>query len=468
MAGTRPSDIRVVETEAYFERARPRGAFAFGGTVAGELTFCHVRARVENRQGQRADGWGAILLSHPWAFPGDGVPAAVKDEIMRQTVTEIARRATDNRAFAHPIDHFRDLEPAITATGERVSRRLGASESLPALGALVCASPLDAAIHDAFGRANGISTYDGYGSAHCGHDLARYLGPALRGRYVADLLRPDPAPRVPVAHTVGGLDPLTPADAGADDVSDGLPRVLTEWIARDGVRAFKIKLHGADAGADLARVRGVHGIATEMLGIAPEQIHLSIDLNEQCDSAGYPLELLQRLRRDAPATFAALRYVEQPAPRDLTTFPIDLTPVAALKPVVLDEGLTGLPELERAQSLGWSGIALKTCKCQSLMLLALARAQAAGLLVTVQDLSNPGLALLQSAGLAARLPVLTPLEANARQFYPAASAPEAAVHAGITGVHDGEIGTASLHGAGLGYQIERIDRAIFRPDAVTR
>ena len=462
MAETRPSDIRVVETEVVFERAQPRGAFAFGGVVAGELTFCHVRTRVENRRGQRADGWGAILLSFPWAWPGDGGDAAVKDEVMRQTVAALARRAEDLREFAHPIDHFRTLEPELTAIGERVSRQHGAASSMPVLGALVCASPLDAAIHDAFGRANGIATWGGYGPDHCGHDLSSYLGPAFGGRYAADFLRPSPAPRVPVAHTVGGLDPLTREEVGEGAIADGLPNALTEWIARDGVHAFKVKLHGADLAADLDRVCGVHKVAIETLDVAPAAIHLSIDLNEQCADAAYPLELLQRLERDEPATFAALRYVEQPTSRDLASSPVDLAPVAALRPVVLDEGLTSLATLDRARALGWNGIALKTCKCQSLMLLALAQGAASGMLVTVQDLSNPGLALLQSVGLAARLPVLSPLEANARQYYPTGSAPEVAVHPGITTVNGGEIETGSLRGTGFGYQIERIDRPCFR------
>lgn len=465
MAETRQSDIRVVETELFFDQAQPRGSFAFGAVIAGELTFCHARVRVENRRGQVADGWGAILLSYPWAYPGDGVPAAVKDEIMRRTAAAIARRATDLRDHAHPIDHFRSLEPELTPIGAHVSRELEAAVPLPALGALVCASPLDAALHDAFGRVNGIPTWAGYGSDFCAHDLASYLGPEFRGRYVADYLRTSPAPAVPVAHTVGGLDPLRPEDVGPDAIADELPQSLSGWIARDGVRAFKIKLHGHDLDGDLARTRDVHRVATETLGVAPEQIHLSIDLNEQCDDAAYPLALLQHLQREAPATFAALQYVEQPAPRGLEAAPVDLSPVAALKPVVLDEGLTSLATLDRARTLGWTGIALKTCKCQSLMLLALARAAPAGMLVTVQDLSNPGLALLQAVGLAAHLPDLSPLEANARQFYPSASAPEAKVHPAITTIHDGEIATASLSGPGFGYQIERIERTCFRQHA---
>lgn len=364
---------------------------------------------------------------------------------MRQEVERLCRRAADLREFAHPIDLFAGLD------GE-------AAPELPRLAALVCAAPLDAALHDAFGNVNGIATYDGYGPDHCAFDLSRYLGEEYRGRYVRDFLRRTPLPRVVIAHTVGGLDPLRASDVSADAADDGLPHALEGWIARDGVRAFKVKLLGRDLGWDLDRLIAVHRVAREAVGDATAPIHLSVDLNEQCVSAEYPDAYLRRLREIAPETYAALSYVEQLAPRDLGDDAFDLSAVSALKPVVLDEGLTSIAALDRAEALGWSGIALKTCKCQSLMLLALARATEAAMLVTVQDLSNPGLALLQSVGLAARMTSPSPLEANARQYFPEASAPEAAIHPGVFGVHNGTVSTEALSGSGLGYRFGDVRR----------
>jgi hypothetical protein len=95
------------------------------------------------------------------------------------------------------------------------------------------------------------------------------------------------------------------------------------------------------------------------------------------------------------------------------------------------------------------------------MLLALAKANQANLHVSVQDLTNPGIALLQSVGLAARLQLTRPIETNARQYYPDTSAPEATVFPGIYTAHDGEVSTVGLDGPGLGYQLDRIPRDIF-------
>lgn len=463
-SATRASDIRVLEAQPFFSHERPRAAFSFGNAVAGDLTLCHVRVRVENRRGRVSDGWGAIFLSHPWAFPTTEVEASTKDQLMRRVVERVCKRVADHQAYAHPIDIFHELQGELETLATQASRELAVTASLPALADLVCVAAVDAALHDGFGRVNGICTYDGYGAEHCASDLSKYLGSEFRGRYVGDFLRKTPMRCVPVSHTVGGLDPLRANEVALGAPGDGLPQALDQWISRDGLRAFKVKLHGADIARDLDRLIAVHRVAQGVLDDLSKEIHLSVDLNEQCPSSDYPLEYLRRLRESEPGTFNSLRYIEQPTPRNLDATSVDVTPVAALKPVVLDEGLTSLGALERSRALGWTGIALKTCKCQSLMLLALACASDAGLMMTVQDLSNPGLALIQSVGTAARLPTPSPMEANARQYYPDASVPESAVHPGINQTRDGVVCTETLRGDGFGYQIERIDRPIFRPE----
>lgn len=64
-------------------------------------------------------------------------------------------------------------------------------------------------------------------------------------------------------------------------------------------------------------------------------------------------------------------------------------------------------------------------------LLSLCWARAHGMTLMVQDLTNPMLALIPHAALAAHAGTVCGLECNAAQFYPAASVPEAAVHPGL-------------------------------------
>src|SRR6185369_5091130 len=106
MAPGLPTDIQVLEAQAYFQAAEPRGGFKFGNVVAGDLTLCHVRVRVANRRGAVADGWGAIFLSHYWAYPDPAVTPATKDALMRRVVGAICARVSEYRDFAHPLAIF--------------------------------------------------------------------------------------------------------------------------------------------------------------------------------------------------------------------------------------------------------------------------------------------------------------------------------------------------------------------------
>jgi hypothetical protein len=67
----------------------------------------------------------------------------------------------------------------------------------------------------------------------------------------------------------------------------------------------------------------------------------------------------------------------------------------------------------------------------------------------VQDLTCPGASLIQSAGLAAHVPGVAAIEANARQFCPAANRPWEAKFPGVFRVRDGRVHTGELNGVGL-------------------
>jgi len=434
---------RVVAVDTYFSTERPSAAFGFGGSAIGDLTLAHVRVRLEGRDGRNAEGWGAIFLSHPWAYPGADRTAVEKDRQMRDFLDDMAHATLDNGSFGHPLDHFLAMEPDLAKPG------------MPRLAALVAISPLDAAIHDAYGALHGVSSYATLGPDFVSWDLSHVLGPAFAGRHVSDYVRTNPAPSMPIAHTVGTADPLTAAER------TGAYPSLVEWIARDGVSRFKVKLKGKDLAWDIARLRQVHEAARETIA-AGDTVQLFADLNEQGPSLDYLTALLDGLAEASPAARAALLSLEQPSSRDLDTNAIDLHAVSARIPVVLDEGLTSLAAIDRAVALGWNAVALKTCKTHSLMLLALAKATALGLDVSVQDLTNPGIALLHSAGLAARLPKPAPLESNQRQYFPHTSMPEATRYPEIFAVRGGTIPTGILDGPGLGYgDLTAIPRDIF-------
>ena len=459
------SDNRILEIEPYFSDEKAREPLKFGAQVMDKVTFCHVRVRVENRQGKIADGWGAIFLSDFWAFPTPRIEHETRDVVMRRVTQTLCKRLADYKTWAHPLDIFWAIEPELAKISTAICDEMKLPEHMPFLGALVCASPIDAAIHDAFGNVNGISSYAGYSQDFVSHDLSAYLGERFRGKYLSDFVRAEFSPIVPVFHLVGGLDKLRASDVSANALKDGRPNSLDEWIERDGVYCLKVKLRGTDLEWDIQRTIDVYRIASEILTRQGQtQLFMSADTNEQCESPAYIVDYLRRLKEREPRAYDALLYVEQPTERDLTAHRFDMREIAKLKPVILDESLIGFKEMDLALELGWSGVALKTCKCHSMALLTAARCQVANIPYTIQDLTNPGLSLLHSVGLGARLNPMMGVEANSRQYYPDTSIPESTVHPDIVRVKNGVAHTSSLRGNGLGYQVNQINRKNFGKD----
>jgi L-alanine-DL-glutamate epimerase-like enolase superfamily enzyme len=456
------SDIRVREVQPFFSYEKCRVPLKFGAVIMDELSYCHVRVEVENKAGAVACGWGSIFLAHMWAFPTKNITPQKKDEAMKEIVTEFSKKVASYSSFAHPIDIFLTLEPELMRITREVSQRFALPEEMPPLAALVCASPIDAALHDAFGNVNKISSYDGYNAEFMKHDLSHYLGKEFKGLYISDFLKKDYAPRVPVFHLVGGLDKLRESEITPDDPNDGLPVSLDQWVRRDKLICLKIKLRGNDLEWDVTRTREVVNVAHEVQAeYGRDELYFSADTNEQCESPEYIVEYLMKLKEASPKAFQELLYVEQPTERELRRHSFNMREIAKIKPVIIDESLVSLEDFDLALKLGWSGVALKTCKGHSKALLYAARAEKLGIPYTIQDLTNPGLSLIHSVGLGARLNPMKGVESNSCQFFPQISDPEARVHPNIFTRRDGYVSTESIKGYGLGYQIERIEREIF-------
>ena len=60
----------------------------------------------------------------------------------------------------------------------------GLAESMPRLAQLVAASPLEAAIHDAYGKTLGANSYNLLGPEFVNCDLATYLTPEFAGEHL--------------------------------------------------------------------------------------------------------------------------------------------------------------------------------------------------------------------------------------------------------------------------------------------
>ena len=457
------TDIRVLGVETFKVPTECRTPLKFGAVVVDALPIGYAKATVENRAGGRATGWGAMFLMDLWAWPVSRAPHEARNRAMCDLLDGYAACVASRGGFAHPLEIFCETEPALAELARDASRAHTPGDAMPFLGALVSASPVDHALHDAFGKAAGIDSYGGYGPAHMGFDLSRYLGGAFKGAYPADSLRPAYQAAVPVFHLVGGLDVLREADVAGDAPGDGVPNSLEGWIERDGVFCLKVKLRGRDLAWDVERTLEVSRIYQEVRAARrpalPARPHLTADTNEQCESPDYVLEYLAKVKERSGRVFDEILYIEQPTERDLGAHRFDMRPLSKVKPVLIDESLTGVEDFKLAMELGWSGVALKSCKCLSADLLFVPMAARAGIPYAVQDLTNPSIALVEAVGLAARTHTIMGVEANSRQFFPAANAAAARVHPGVCEVRDGYAHTESVRGPGLGLRMDEIELA---------
>ena len=458
---SKSTDITVQSATLYFLPVQTRVPLKFGHETLTEVTCARACVTVVGRDGRTAQGWGETPLNVQWAWPGD-LPYAERHDEMKAFCRRIVRalhnfHAEPGHAFelGHELVHH--VLPDLL---QSVNQRRKAAP-MPWLAALICGSAFDIAIHDAYGVLHGVPTWETYNARWMTHDLAHYLSPApdskvsFKGRYPADFFQ-TPAPEsLPAWHLVGGKDWIDETEVDATAPQDGYPYLLRDWIRRDGLKCLKVKLRGNDPAWDRARVQQVGQIA-----IDEGCEWLSLDFNGTCDDVAYVNDLLDELLREHPRIYGMVLYVEQPFPYELEQHPIDVHSCAARKPLFLDESAHDWHMVRLGRSLGWSSVALKTCKTQTGALLSLCWARAHGMTLMVQDLTNPMLAQIPHVLLAAHAGTIMGVETNAMQFYPEASAAEAVVHPGLYRRQHGRIALDSLQGPGFGYRLAEIQRVL--------
>jgi L-alanine-DL-glutamate epimerase-like enolase superfamily enzyme len=447
----KPTDIRIESVAHHYEDFLYRTPIKFGGTALDRVTLVNVECSVRTVGGKTGRGFGSMPLGNVWSFPSRALDYDATLAAMKALVERIGRIIGGCTEVGHPIDLAWTLEPEYHKAATEVTAELHLAEPIPPLCTLVAASAFDAALHDAFGKIHGLNCYHTYGPDFLSHNLGHYIGREFAGETLKQYLASTPQPRMPLYHLIGALDAIESSDI-RQRLDDGLPETLPEWIRYNGLTHLKIKLNGDDLGWDVDRVARIDRVTAETQqerGV--EAWWYSLDFNERCRNVGYLLEFLAKVREQAPRAFERIAYIEQPTARDLAAHRDNVMHDASrLKPVVIDESLLDLESLRLAREMGYTGAALKACKGQSQSLILAAAARKYGLFLCVQDLTCPGASLIQSAGLAAHVPGVTAIEANARQYVPAANRPWEERFPGIFRVTDGTMETACLTGLGLG------------------
>lgn len=446
------TDIQCLGTELYFLPVRTRVPLKFGHEVTTSVTCVRAKVTVRDGAGRIAAGWGETPMSVQWVWPS-ALPYEERHQALLAFCKKLAQAWANFDAKGHPLSvGYRFQCECLPELLKEENAARGEGRKIPWLAALVCCSPLDIAFHDAFGIVHGKPIYETYNDAYMNEDLAAFLKPAenakvdFRGKYPGDFLVRERPDTLPAWHLVGGLDPVRVSEMPEHPPADGYPVLLRDWIQRDGLKCLKIKLKGNDLAADIRRTVDVGQLAIET-GVD----WLSTDFNCTVQDPAYVNEILDRLLADQPRIYGMILYVEQPFPYEIEEHPIDVHSVSARKPLFMDESAHDWHMVKLGRELGWTGVALKTCKTQTGAILSACFARAHGMTLMVQDLTNPMLAMIPHALLAAHVGTIMGVETNAPQFYPDASAHEAAAHPDLYRRRNGRIDLTTLTGAGFGY-----------------
>ena len=256
---------------------------------------------------------------------------------------------------------------------------------------------------------------------------------------------------MPLYHLVGALDPIEESDI-EHRLNDGLPETLPEWIRANGLTHIKIKLNGSDLAWDVDRVVRVDRVATAAQAARGATAWVySLDFNERCPNVDYLLDFLDQIKQQTPAGFARIQYIEQPTARDLKCQPRQRhargreaqaggdrriadrlrEPDAGARDGLLGRGAEGVQGPDAGAAAWAPPCSITSCSCACRTSPARARRWS----------TRPGLA--------AHVKTVAAIEANSRQYVPAANAKWDKRYPGLFVIKDGTVDTSALTGPGL-------------------
>jgi hypothetical protein len=299
-ASRKKSDVRIEHISFGYDEDIFRAPVGFAGAVVDRATRVTVKCSVRTARGKVAHGFGSMPFNHTFSFPSKKLTNEAKNDAMKALAAELAKVTGSHQDFAHPIEINWDLAPLYVKAASEVSERLHLADPIPKLCALVTAAAFDAAIHDAFGKANGMNCFDTYGPDFMNYDLSRYLGEDYKGRYPRDYLLRQHKPRMTLCHLVSAVDPIEEFE-NKTPLKDGLPETLSEWINYNGLLEFKIKVNGTDLKWDVERVTHIDNVTTqtqEKRGVK-DWAYL-LDFNEKCPNVDYFIQFCRQLKEKMP------------------------------------------------------------------------------------------------------------------------------------------------------------------------
>lgn len=425
--------------------------------------LCHVRLTLRDDQGNETFGCAADRLSVRWLDKRPGRTTGLKRRELAALIRYASELYLKSPRFETPFEKWRELHPAIIRAGRDRKQELLTSSFASAL--------LERAVLDGVCRLAGKALFEMLRDDELGFRPAE-LHPVLENLDFGAILPRVPVTKINIRHTVGVFDPLTDEDwPAAKRLNDGLPETLSDYIAKDGIRFFKVKISG-DIDADLRRLSRLW----EILPFEREPA-ITLDANEAFEDLEQFATFVKKLESTNLGLFQHILYIEQPLPRRLAMDDSAVKWIWELrkhKPLIIDESDGFVDAYRRALEIGYAGTSHKNCKgvFKSLANLALAAHFSTDreTLLSAEDLQNLPVVPLQQDFVSVGILGLDHCERNGHHYNYGLSMlsdrdkekatrrhPDLYVKRGdewFLRIEDGRVSCASLHGPGFGVQDE--------------
>jgi hypothetical protein len=375
--------LRIIDARRGIRVARSRMPFRYGSVTVRDAPILTLEVTIETEGGRRACGYSADFLAYRW-FDKRAEKSLADNVADLLSAVDLALEACRGQtayvtAFDLWSESFSDMR----------AKRSGLNDLTLSFGA----SMPERAVIDALGRLLGKTVSDVVRSDALGLDLVR-LDPDLAGFDLAASLPARPLEHVWVRHTVGLLDPLRASDVRpGEEVEDGFPETLEEYLRVDRLRYLKIKV-GGRLEEDRARLSSIARLTAEF------PCAVTLDGNEQYTDLAALEKLLHQLRStpELEHLYDAILYIEQPLARSTALSPDHaacIRRLGKLKPLIIDEA-DGTPDsFKLALSLGYAGVSHKNCKGIYKSILNFARVECArkeaerqSCFLSAEDLTN--------------------------------------------------------------------------------
>lgn len=355
MAVNNPTmQVSVSSTDFSATDLETRLPFHFGNVEITEMPKVFLRIKAEiNGTTQEGIAMGGLIPG--WFYKDPSMN--LKDGL--QNMVETFRSAADRACTLEPQSSVFSFWKSLYKS----QREWADSTDHPPLLWTYGVSLIEQAVIDAACRKKNISFETAVRHNTLGLDLGSIYS-ELRGYEPADLLPDEPLRSTAIRHTVGLDDPLTDADRDpSKQLEDGLPQSLMDYIRRDGVNHFKIKL-SADPEFDANRLARITHLLNEQ-GV--DEYLCTMDANEGYDSARTFKRKWETLATNPELSplLDRLAYIEQPLARD-DAFTIETKEVFVewndAPPIIIDESDGHIDSAGTALEYGYAGTSHKNCK----------------------------------------------------------------------------------------------------------